>query len=183
MASRLLLLLGVITLLLTACGGEPDSGPAEVKWDRDTCERCRMVVSDRVHAAQVRFFPENRKRSRLMHFDDIGCAVIWLEDKPWMDDPRTEIWVTDRHTGEWLDARTATYVKGERTPMEYGLGAQAGPVSGGLDFEQAREHIYEVEKRFNIHGVNLLSRLREREEAREAAKQDLHNHTAGENEQ
>ena len=182
MASRLLLLVGVasLLLLLSACGGAPDTGPAEVKWDRTTCERCRMVVSDRKHAAQVRYLPENKKRSRVMHFDDIGCAVIWLEDKPWKDDPKTEIWVTDRHTGEWLDARSATYIKGDLTPMEYGLGAQAESASDGLDFEQASAHIFDVEKRFNIHGVNLLSRLQERQQARESGEQeqDVHKHGA-----
>lgn len=182
MASRLLVLLGV-AFLLSACSGEPDTGPAEVKWDRTTCERCRMVVSDRKHAAQVRYLPENRKRSRVMHFDDIGCAVIWLQDKPWKDAPSTEIWVTDRHSGEWLDARSATYIKGDLTPMEYGLGAQAESAEGGLDFGQASAHIFEVEKRFNIHGVNLLSRLQELQRARESGKAKSHNHSAGNDEQ
>lgn len=178
MSSRLIALLGVVAVLLTACGGAPDTGPGEVKWDRSTCERCRMVVSDRKHAAQVRYLPDNKKRSRLMHFDDIGCAVIWLQDKPWKDDPKTEIWVTDRHTGDWLDARSATYIPGDLTPMEYGLGAQAEAADGGLDFEQAKVRIFEVEERFNIHGVNLLSRLQERQQAREADDRDEHEHTA-----
>jgi copper chaperone NosL len=159
----------LLLLLLAACSGDPGSGPKEVKWDRDACERCRMVLSDRHYSAQVRVFPEG-KRSKVFFFDDIGCATLWLEDKPWMDDPRTEIWVTDHRKGEWIDARTATYVKEKITPMEYGLGAQTEPAPGGLDFEQAKRHIVEVEERFTIRGVQLLDRLKEQAERRAAAQ-------------
>ncbi|MCB1861306.1 MAG: hypothetical protein KDI47_06200, partial [Gammaproteobacteria bacterium] len=53
------------------------------------------------------------------------------------------------------------------TPMEYGLGAQSDPAPEALDFEQAKAHVVEVEKRFNIHGVQLLDHLKEQEENRE----------------
>jgi nitrous oxide reductase accessory protein NosL len=178
-----LLFAGLLALLVSACSGDPGTGPGEVKWDRDACERCRMVLSDRAHAAQIRYFPADKPRSKLIKFDDIGCAVIWLEDQPWRDDPKTQIWVTDINGG-WIDARNATYVKGDLTPMEYGLGAQSQPVAGGLDFAQAKMHIFEVEKRFNIHGVDLLKRLEERQEKRQGTSQsdhaDAHNHTADE---
>ncbi len=172
-----LFLPGLLILLLSACGGDPDSGPGDVRWDRDTCERCRMVVSDRHHAAQIRYFPADKKRSRLFKFDDIGCAVIWLEDKPWKNDPRTEIWVTDRNSGGWIDARRATYIKGDVTPMEYGLGAQEAISEEGFDFAQARKHIFEVEARFNIHGVDLLKRLGERQGEQQSDSPDSHQHT------
>jgi len=169
MPERFLLLGGLLLLLLGACSGDPGSGPKEVKWDRDACERCRMVLSDRHYSAQVRVFPEG-KRSKVFFFDDIGCATLWLEDKPWKDDPRTGIWVTDHRNGDWIDARTATYVKEKITPMEYGLGAQTEPAPGGLDFEQAKRHIVEVEERFTIRGVQLLDRLKEQAERRAAAQ-------------
>lgn len=161
-------LIGLVLLALSACSNDPGTGPKAVKWDRDACERCRMVLSDRKYSAQIRYFPEGKKRSRVLMFDDIGCATLWLEDKPWKDDPRTEIWVNDYRSGEWIDARTATYVKDKITPMEYGLGAQPEPVAGGLDFEQAKKHIVKIEERFNIHGVHLLERLKEQAEKREA---------------
>ena len=159
----------LLLLLLGACSGDPGTGPKEVKWDRDACERCRMVLSDRHYSAQVRLFPEG-KRDKVFFFDDIGCATLWLEGKAWNDDPRTEIWVTDHRSGEWIDARTATYVKEKITPMEYGLGAQTEPAPGGLDFEQAKRHIVEVEERFTIRGVQLLDRLKEQAERRAAAQ-------------
>ncbi len=157
---------GIVTLLavwLSLMGGCSDAGtgPVEVHWDRDTCERCRMVLSDRKHSAQVRFTAEN-KRSRVRLFDDIGCAVIWLEDKPWKDAPGTEIWVTDHRDGHWIDARAAYYVKGQVTPMEYGLGAQPDKTENALDFNAAKTHIFEVEKRFNVHGAHLEAQAQER---------------------
>jgi copper chaperone NosL len=144
----------VLTLLVSACGGDPGQGPVEVKWDRDTCERCRMVLSDRLHSAQVRV-PTPDGRSRVYRFDDIGCALIWLEERAERDDPATEIWVNDWRTGDWIDARTATYLRGQVTPMEYGLGAQPEAAPDGLDFAQAKAHIFDVEARFNVHGGHL----------------------------
>ncbi len=129
-----------------------------------------MVLSDRHYSAEIRVHPPG-KRSKVHFFDDIGCAVLWLEEggREWADDPSTEIWVKDYRTGEWIDARTATYVQGRVTPMEYGLGAQAGPAAEGMDFDAAKRHIHEVEARFNAHGVQLLERLREQRARREAA--------------
>ena len=39
--------------------------------------------------------------------------------------------------------------------MEYGLGAQAGPTPGGLDFAATRQRIFELEARFNQHDAEL----------------------------
>ncbi|MEA3292746.1 MAG: hypothetical protein U9Q71_10660 [Pseudomonadota bacterium] len=138
-------------LLVAGCSREPETGPGEVRWDREVCARCVMAVSDRHYSAQVRGGPGGQK-TKLYKFDDIGCAVIWLDEQPWKDDPRTEVWVTDHRDGEWIDARRAYYVKGKLTPMDYGLGAQDDPAEGALDYEQAGAHVYQVEERFNIHG-------------------------------
>ncbi len=143
----------LLALLLAACG-DPGTGPVDVKWDRIACERCRMVLSDRHHAAQVRV-QDPGGGSSVYLFDDLGCALIWLEDKPAKADPSAEIWVNDWRTGDWIDARTAYYVPNQVTPMEYGLGAQSDPAPGTLSFDQAREHVFEVERKYNVHGGHL----------------------------
>jgi hypothetical protein len=104
-----------------------------------------MVLSDRKHAAEIRA-KSAQGRSKVHFFDDIGCAVMWLQDKPFRDAPGTEIWVTDWRTGKWIDARKAYYLPGQVTPMDYGLGAQSEPQHGALTFAQAEAHILEVEK-------------------------------------
>jgi len=143
-------------MLLAGCGGDSGSGPVDVKWDRVTCERCLMVLSDRQHSAQVRISRPDGK-SKVPFFDDIGCAVVWLESQPRevRESLSTEVWMTDWRSGDWIDARSATYVPGQVTPMEYGLGAQPEPTEGGMDFTRAKEHIFEVERRFNIHDAHL----------------------------
>jgi len=156
---RLLLpLLALGWLLLLGGCSEPQTGPAEVHWDRDTCERCRMVLSDRRHAAQVRHRLADG-RSKVYRFDDIGCAVVWLHDKPWGDDPKTEIWVNDWRDGKWIDARKATYVTGQITPMQYGFGAQSAPDPKGLDFEQMRASVLEQEGLNGEHREHLQRRV------------------------
>lgn len=122
---------------LAGCGGEPETGPVAVKWDRDTCARCNMALSDKRYAAQVRGGPKHQA----YRFDDFGCAVFWLRDKPWAGDPATEFWVMDTRSGNWIDARKAHYVPGKMTPMAYGFGAVALPEAGSLNYEEARKQI------------------------------------------
>ena len=145
-------LFATLTLVLSACSGGPETGPVEVKWDQNNCERCRMMLSDHYFAAQIRYYPED-KRSRVVKFDDIGCATLWLKDQQWKNDPKTQIWVTDHRSGQWIDATTATYIRKNNSPMGYDLGAQAEAEPDGLNFAEAKQIIEEIENKFNVHGT------------------------------
>lgn len=136
---------------LGGCSGDPGSGPLPPRWDRSTCERCRMMLSDRQHGAQVRIKATNGT-SQVLYFDDLGCALIWLEAKPAPDRDGAEIWVTDWRSGDWIDARAAHYASNQVTPMGYGLGAQREDGAGLLDFPQAKAHVFAVEHRHNLGG-------------------------------
>ncbi len=138
-------LLAVVVIIM-GCSGAPETGPGEVHWDRDTCARCVMAVSDHHYAAQVRG-GETGKKTRLYFFDDVGCAVFWLDEQAWKSDPRTEMWVTDWRNGDWINARTAWYVEGKTTPMDFGLGAQLDTETGALDYAQAVDFIYARKQR------------------------------------
>jgi copper chaperone NosL len=140
----------LLAMLVAGCSRQADTGPVEVRWDKETCARCAMAVSDRNYSAQVRGGPAE-KNTKVYKFDDLGCAVIWLDKQAWKADARTEIWVTDYRNGKWIDARKAAYVSGKVTPMGYGLGAQADPLEGALDFAAASEHIYMVENSEHKH--------------------------------
>jgi hypothetical protein len=148
-----LLLLASLPGLLAGCGGDPGTGPVEVTWDREPCARCGMVLSDRAHAAQVRLKGATGPKA-VRFFDDIGCAVIWLDSEGLADDA-VEIWVADHRGVGWLDAFTAHFVLGNPTPMQYGVSARVGPGPETIDFEAAREHIRRVERETNVHGGNL----------------------------
>ena len=156
-----------LALALSACGksGWPE-GMAEIKWDREVCPRCSMVISDRRCAAQLRGGPKDM----VVKFDDIGCLTFWIRDNlktypwlaepetrmwvadvtskgkevTWLDDPATRMWVADvTSKGKdviWLDPRRAQYIT-RTSPMGYNFGAVAHPQMGSLDFESMRQHV------------------------------------------
>ena len=118
-------------------------GMAEIKWDRDTCARCSMVISDRRFAAELR----GGDKATVFKFDDVGCAVFWMRDKtkdyPWLAEPATRFWVADA-TGKgdkWLEARQAHYGSGAMSPMGYNFSARAYAEAGSLDFAAMAAHV------------------------------------------
>ena len=127
--------------LLSACGKNAlPEGMVEIKWDRDACARCSMIISDRRFAAQLKGGPKGES----FKFDDVGCAIVWLGKQPWGADPATRIWVTDstdQTGGRWLDARKALYVGGKTSPMAYNFAAVSLPQPGSLPFEDVRQHV------------------------------------------
>jgi copper chaperone NosL len=131
-----------LAAMLAACGrGTLPDGMVEIKWDRDTCTRCGMVLSDRRFAAQAKGGPQEAS----FKFDDIGCAVFWLNSQPWGRAAATRLWVTGLSSKgsdvHWFDAKKAHYVGGKTSPMGYNFGAVANPEAGSVDFETMREHV------------------------------------------
>lgn len=141
MSLRLAAWLVLAALFLSACSGEPKTGPVEIKWDRDGCAHCGMALSDRHFAAQARGGPKHQAYK----FDDIGCVVEWLKKQPWASDAATEIWVMNYRTGKWVDARKARYVGGKTSPMAYGFAA-VGDEPGSIDFEELKIRVLAKEK-------------------------------------
>lgn len=135
-----------LQLLLFSCAQKDETGPVEVRWDRVICERCKMAVSDHYYSAQVRGAPKE-KRTKLYFFDDLGCAVLWLDKQDWKGNPRTEIWVNDFKTGDWIDAEEALYELGKITPMDFGLGATLESDQKTIDYKASVDRIYKVRHR------------------------------------
>lgn len=138
---------------LAACGQKGDwpEGMAEIKWDRDTCVRCNMVISDRRFAAEMR----GGEKNTVFKFDDIGCLVFWLRDKaqqfPWILEAATRMWVAEYsgkagETIRWLDVRGAQYLGGRVSPMGYNYAAVAYPQPGSIDFATLRQHVLALGK-------------------------------------
>lgn len=128
-----------LAAMLAACDRSSlPEGMVEIRWDRDTCTRCNMIIGDRRFAAQLNGGPERRSYK----FDDIGCVVVWLAGRPWGADAATRIWVMDSGDGRtWLDARKARYVGGKTSPMGYDFAATGAESPGSLDFEDMRRHV------------------------------------------
>ena len=121
------LLATLALLLLTGCWQRESGQPARVVWDRDMGEHCGMIISDRRFAAQA--IEPNGKAHK---FDDIGCMLAWLEDKPFRGTAR--LWVRDSAGQAWLDARTTRFRHGVVSPMGYGFIAVDSPETGDVDF-------------------------------------------------
>jgi len=119
-----------LILSFFACkGGNEEQLPVDFVWDREACEECKMALSDPHYSAQV-----IDPKGRAYYFDDIGCAILWLERQPWKDKART--WVNDVKTTEWIEAQKASWISGDpQTPMGYGFAATLEPVENPLGYE------------------------------------------------
>lgn len=113
------LILVVLGMFFVACDSKIDTSAKDVKFDREVCERCKMIISDRNYAVQI-VNPSDGKR---YYFDDIGCTISWFNEKQidWAND--AIIYVTDAKTGKWIDAKKAFWTYGASTPMNFGFSA------------------------------------------------------------
>lgn len=101
-----------------------------------------MVISDRRHGVQVRSAHDHR----LHVFDDLGCALLWLETlAPDASSPE-ELWVRDPAGEAWIDGLVARYSSGHGTPMNYGFAtAEDQAVAATDDLGEVRRRVLERE--------------------------------------
>lgn len=108
---------------LVACG--TDDLPRDPTWGKEPCAHCRMLVEDRLHAAQA------VDRGDRYFFDDVGCLVLWGRGRP-----KAHGWVRDGAASGWLDAAKARYRGGASTPMDFGFEARSD--GGPLDWDEVK---------------------------------------------
>ena len=152
--ARVLALTGLLALpaLLSGCGEE--KGPVPVRYDRDVCEICNMIISDPRFAAEIRA-PDGKVHK----FDDIGDAIHWLHRQDWFKNGQQpkEFWVMNYHDGKtWLDARKAWYLPGVISPMDYGFGAVPQKEPGAISYEEMERRVLAkgLSSRCTIPGQN-----------------------------
>lgn len=111
--ARRLLGLVVLALALDACG--PPEGPQPIVWDREPCAHCRMLISDAAFAAQLHLAD-----GAVESFDDPGCLFARLE----LRHPRVHaLWFHHMREDRWLPGDGVAFVRGAKTPMDFGFGA------------------------------------------------------------
>lgn len=120
-------------LVLAACG-KPNE-PADPVWGKEPCAHCAMVVGDKRYAAQAVSDGDR------FYFDDIGCLVLWEEARKAKPERR---WVKDGQGGSWLDAKSARYVSGAKTPMDFGF---EGRKDGGVGWDEMRDQVIAMGKK------------------------------------
>ena len=146
--SPLFLSLYIASLLLCSCSKEINLEAEAPKWDVQTCDRCKMLVSDKKFSAQV----VNPTDGKHFFFDDLGCALMWLqgkEAKEWKD--KALIYATDPRNGTWLNIKENELVSGYVTPMAYGIAVLpkgTKPEAGKkvLTFQETLSEIEDVSK-------------------------------------
>lgn len=121
---KLVILLSLFAaIILVGCTQKADtSQPPNIAYGQDTCDQCKMIISEENMAAA--YWTTKGEAHR---FDDIGGMLAYHKQS---GDDVTSWWVHDYLSGEWLNAENATFVKnagnaGVQTPMGFGIVAFA----------------------------------------------------------
>lgn len=133
---------------ITGCSQQTDLSAIDPKWDRDVCERCKMLLSDKKFSAEI-INPTNGKH---YFFDDLGCALNWITEKQnhsWAS--RATIFANDAKTGDWLDVSKNVLALGYVTPMSYGIAVfkdknQIDASKKIISLTEAFDHVKKIKK-------------------------------------
>jgi hypothetical protein len=112
-------LLSAAPLLAFAQAQKAEARPREIKLEQDTCARCKMALKDRLNSAQI-IDPET---GEVHMFDDLGCAVAWLDDRKPAWQGKAVVYVNDATDGAWLRMDEAVLATPYPTPMKYDIAA------------------------------------------------------------
>jgi copper chaperone NosL len=121
--------------LILCCKNDSEIKPTDVFYGQDVCEKCKMIISEKVFSAQY-ILP----RGQAKKFDDIGCMIHYLLEEETNKDKVLAIFVREYNSKEWIDGEKAYYVwsKKIKTPMGHGLVA--------LKEKEAAEEISETKE-------------------------------------
>ncbi len=116
MKLRRLILVAVVAVIGAACGTAAADGPPDIKYGRDICVQCNMIISEIGHAAAYRLDSGIEKK-----FDSVGEMLVHGHLHDEFDE--AEAWVHDLWTEEWVRAERAFYVPtlSVASPMGHGV--------------------------------------------------------------
>lgn len=105
-------------ILILSCVNEEQHGPKEIYYGEETCERCRMIISEKLFASQYRT-PDGITK----YFDDLGCMLENFVENEKYGYKKLSIHVVDYNSGKWTDAETSYFVSSRsvKTPMNHGI--------------------------------------------------------------
>ena len=104
----------MIGLLIAGCGSQNNVIP-RIRYGEETCDRCRMIISEKRFAAAYR-----TESGALRKFDDLGCAALHQKEQGEM---AAQFWGFDYEETDWLDVKQAFLIHSSEllTPMGYGI--------------------------------------------------------------
>lgn len=102
---------------LASCGERDLSKPPKIRYGRDVCAECRMIIDDERFACAAVLAD-----GHFLKFDDIGCLAAQEKE---LNDRMLRAWVRDAGTGGWIEKEKALFVHSRDlvTPMGYGFAA------------------------------------------------------------
>lgn len=157
---RALYALVVLGVVLSGCQSHPDlDTPPDIRYGEDTCDQCRMIISEARYAAAY-----VTQQGTTRRFDDIGDLLAFHAVHA---EEVAVFWVHDHDTQVWLKADHAFFVVSStlQTPMGHGIVA-------------LRDKTRAEELAASRHGrVLTFAELRRHPVARHAAADYMHMHT------
>jgi hypothetical protein len=104
-----------------------------ILWDREVCAQCGMTISDPRFACQLQTSEGN-----VYDFDDPGCLLTFLHRHQLRV---RAIYFHSLDGRAWLKYPDVAFLRGQQTPMGYGLGAAAMGTRSALDFAAAQSYV------------------------------------------
>ena len=112
--------------------------PLPIKLNKTNDTECAMLIKTDKNSAEVAL-----KDGRTWFFDDPGCMVKWLKDKPFKDSAK--LWVHTIDTNRWIDAKSAKYTTTYHSAMHYGFGSLEKGDKKSIDFKEMTLRMYRNE--------------------------------------
>jgi len=116
------LALALLLGLTLACGsGAPQDRPPDIRYGKDICDECRMIINEpRFSAGYI------TAKGAVRRFDDIGDLLAYHAKH---GEEVSAFWVHDYETEEWIRAESSVFVVADParlpTPMGHGVVAFA----------------------------------------------------------
>jgi len=113
---KIKLVLLFVMVLVFSCKNDPQTGPVEIYYGENVCERCKMIISEKDFAAQYQL-----SAGEAVNFDDLGCMFHYMAEVH--KDGISAIYVMDYGSKTWIDGKNAHYVwvQSIATPMGHGV--------------------------------------------------------------
>ncbi len=73
------------------------------------------------------------KNKKTYYFDDIGCMILWTNENKIK---KVKMDVYSKDTQKYIDAKSAHYTIGEKTPMSYGFCAYEHKQKSQINFKE-----------------------------------------------
>lgn len=132
-----------LMLVISGCQSEKSAVP--IDKGLDTCEYCRMTISDSHYAAEI---IEKRK---IHKFDDIGCLLAYAQTHN-LNSGNARFWVIDFDTVNWITGEEAYFVISPQihTPMSHGIAAFKNPIKADEIADKTNGKVVRFESLFDI---------------------------------